>query len=87
MNVGGLQRSYWLGPAANPGAPLLIVLHGMGLNGLQMSEWTGLGNRGPGAGFVTVFPDACSEIWDDTGRGRVDESTTPVLSWLSSNRI
>jgi len=42
------------------------------LNGLQMSEWTGLADRAPEAGFATVFPDACAEIWDDTGRGRTD---------------
>ena len=51
---------------------MLVVLHGMGLNGLRMAEWTGLAERGPQAGFAAVFPDASGEVWDDTGRGRTD---------------
>jgi polyhydroxybutyrate depolymerase len=50
----------------------MVVLHGTGLTGLRMAEWTGLGDRGPEAGFATVFPDAVAEMWDDTGHGRAD---------------
>lgn len=53
-------------------APLLLVFHGLGLSGPRMAAWTGLAERGPEAGFVTVFPDACQEMWDDAGRGRTD---------------
>jgi len=72
VKVGGALRTYWLAPQPAPVAPLLVVLHGMGINGPQMAAWTGLAVRGPAAGFATVFPDAAGEIWDDTGGGRLD---------------
>jgi len=72
MQAGGAMRTYWMAPQPAPGAPLLVVLHGMGINGPQMAAWTGLAVRGPAAGFATVFPDAVGEIWDDTGGGRLD---------------
>ncbi|MGA7912318.1 MAG: hypothetical protein WCC30_12325, partial [Candidatus Dormiibacterota bacterium] len=65
-------RTYWMAPQPAPGAPLLVVLHGTGLNGPLMAAWTGLAVRGPAAGFATVFPDAIGRIWDDSGEGRVD---------------
>jgi polyhydroxybutyrate depolymerase len=72
IDVGGAQRVYWTAPQpANP-APLLVVLHGMGLNGPQMAGWTGLAVRGPAAGFATSFPEAAGEVWDDGGQGRRD---------------
>lgn len=72
MKAGGALRTYWMAPQPAPGAPLLLVLHGSGLNGPQMAAWTGLAVRAPAAGFATVFPDGIGEIWDDTGDGRVD---------------
>ncbi|MGH7763324.1 MAG: alpha/beta hydrolase family esterase [Candidatus Dormibacteraceae bacterium] len=72
ISVGGANRTYWLAPQPAPEAPLLMVLHAMGINGPNMAAWTGLAVRGPAAGFATVFPDAVAEIWDDTGSGRVD---------------
>ena len=72
MVVGGAERTFWMAPQPAPGAPLLVVLHGMGLNGPQMAAWTGLAVRGPAAGFATVFPDAVGQTWDDTGQGRLD---------------
>lgn len=72
IQVQGSERSYWLAPAADPDAPLLLAVHGSGISGTVMAEWTGLATRGPAAGFTTVFPDGCREIWDDTGAGRVD---------------
>jgi len=70
--VDGVERTYWLAAPAPPGAPLLVVLHGMGIDGRLMATWTGLAARGPEAGFTTVFPDAVSEMWDDVGHGRRD---------------
>jgi len=70
--AGGALRTYWTAPQPAPGAPLLVVLHGSGINGPQMAAWTGLAVRGPAAGFATVFPDAIGENWDDTGCGRLD---------------
>lgn len=68
--VQGIERSYTVARAAPPSAPLLLVLHGMGIGGTVMAEWTGLARRGPAAGFATVFPDGSHEMWDDTGLGR-----------------
>jgi polyhydroxybutyrate depolymerase len=70
--VDGVERTYWLAPPAAPAAPLLVVLHGSGIDGRVMATWTGLATRGPEAGFTTVFPDAVSEVWDDAGHGRKD---------------
>lgn len=70
--VGGTERTYWVAPAGGQPAPLLLVFHGLGLSGPRMAAWTGLAERGPRAGFATVFPDAVQEMWDDSGRGRAD---------------
>ncbi len=72
MKAGGALRTFWMAPQPASRAPLLVVLHGMGLDGPQMAAWTGLAVRGPAAGFATVFPDAIGETWDDTGEGRLD---------------
>jgi len=70
--LGAFDRTYWLAVPPELPAPLLVVLHGMGLDGCQMARWTGLADRGPAAGFATVFADACQEVWDDQGFGRFD---------------
>ena len=72
IQVQGTDRTYWLAPAADPAAPLLVALHGAGMTGQLMADWTRLATRGPAAGFTTVFPDGRQERWDDTGRGRAD---------------
>lgn len=50
-----------------PRPALLIVLHGTGLNGTKMRQWTGyefdqLAER---HGFVVVYPDGYKENWND----------------------
>ncbi|MGC2191502.1 MAG: hypothetical protein WA751_04140 [Candidatus Dormiibacterota bacterium] len=72
IRVLGSERTYWVAPAIGQPAPLLLVFHGSGLSGPLMAAWTGLAERGPAAGFATVFPDGCQEMWDDAGRGRTD---------------
>lgn len=64
LQVDGVERTYLLAPAPVPGAPLLMVLHGTGTTGKGMAAFTGLGRRGPAAGFATVFPDGLGEVWD-----------------------
>jgi polyhydroxybutyrate depolymerase len=68
IDVAGVLRGYWLarapqrrGQRAN--APLLIVLHGSGMNGRNMARFTGLAERGPAAGITTVFPDGWKGVW------------------------
>jgi polyhydroxybutyrate depolymerase len=68
IDVAGVRRSYWLARAPQlPGQraypPLLIVLHGSGMNGRSMARFTGLAARGPAAGITTVFPDGWKGVW------------------------
>lgn len=62
-----MRRSYWLAPAPRvPGQtppPLLIALHGAGMDGHGMASFTGLAWRGPAAGITTVFPDGWRGAW------------------------
>lgn len=87
FEVQGIQRAYWLALPPQTPAPLLVVLHGMGLNGRQMAEWTGLGARGPKAGFTTVLPDALNEVWDDNGLGRSDAVDDGAFVTTLVNRV
>jgi polyhydroxybutyrate depolymerase len=82
LDVKGMTRTYWVAPdlSTTPGAdasvdrprPLLLAFHGLTSSGSRMAWWTGLGPRGPQAGFLSVFPDALDTMWDDHGRGRRD---------------
>jgi polyhydroxybutyrate depolymerase len=68
IDVAGVRRGYWLARAPQrqgqrASAPLLIVLHGSGMNGRNIARWTGLADRGPAAGITTVFPDGWKGVW------------------------
>jgi polyhydroxybutyrate depolymerase len=68
IEVAGVRRTYWVAgaprvPGQPPGAPLLIVLHGSGMDGRAIARWTGLAKRGPAAGVTTVFPDGWEGLW------------------------
>jgi polyhydroxybutyrate depolymerase len=67
IEVAGVRRSYWLARAPRrPGQappPLLIALHGSGMDGRGMAWFTGLATRGPDAGITTVFPDGWKGGW------------------------
>jgi len=63
-----VRRTYWLvraprrqGQGAT--APLLIVLHGSGMDGRSMARFTGLARRRPGTGVTIVFPDGWQGLW------------------------
>ncbi len=80
LELDGRHRTYAFAPAAQPRAPLLIVLHGAGGTGLGMAALTGLAERGPAAGFATVFPDGYGGVWNDNraaprlaSRERIDD--------------
>jgi polyhydroxybutyrate depolymerase len=67
IEVAGVRRTYWLARAARqPGQappPLLIALHGAGMDGKGMAWFTGLAQRGPAAGLTVVFPDGWKGGW------------------------
>jgi polyhydroxybutyrate depolymerase len=62
-----VRRSYWLARAPREGGetapPLLIALHGSGMDGRDMAWFTGLAKRGPAAGITVVFPDGWKGAW------------------------
>jgi polyhydroxybutyrate depolymerase len=70
IEVAGVRRSYWLARAPRHrdqlAPPLLIALHGSGMDGRGMARFTGLGRRGPAAGITTVFPDGWKGAWHPT---------------------
>jgi polyhydroxybutyrate depolymerase len=67
IDVAGVRRSYWLARASRQTSqmapPLLIALHGPGMDGRGMAWFTGLARRGPAAGITTVFPDGWKGGW------------------------
>ena len=67
IEVAGVRRTYWAARAprvpGQPPGPLLIVLHGSGMDGRAIARWTGLAKRGPAAGVTTVFPDGWEGLW------------------------
>jgi polyhydroxybutyrate depolymerase len=66
IEVAGVRRSYWLARAPRrPGQapPLIIALHGSGMDGRGLASLTGLGERGPAAGVTIAFPDGWREAW------------------------
>jgi polyhydroxybutyrate depolymerase len=87
IDIHGVRHTYWVAPPiADPSGvgdrgplPLLVGLHGLGSSGSRLTRWTGLDVRGPGAGFLCVFPDALGTIWDDHGCGRRDRADDPAF--------
>ena len=76
---GGLDRPYLLlapprGGAARP--PLLVELHGRGIDAVRFDRLTGFGSLGEEAGFALAMPNALGEIWND---GRILSPAWPVL--------
>jgi polyhydroxybutyrate depolymerase len=68
IEVAGVRRSYWLARAPHLGGyraapPLLIALHGSGMDGRAMAWFTGLAKRGPAAGITVAFPDGWKGGW------------------------
>ncbi len=66
--VAGVRRTFWLARSPRRAgeravAPLLIVLHGSGMDGRAMARFTGLAARGPAAGITVVFPDGWKGAW------------------------
>lgn len=71
LTVGGVKRTYLVHiPAAHDpkkSAPVVLALHGAGMNGPMMVWFSGLNRKADEAGFVVVYPSG-------TGTG-------PFLTW------
>ena len=91
IEVAGVRRSYWLARAPRqPGQappPLLIALHGSGMDGRDMAWFTGLAERGPAAGITTVFPDGWKGAWHPARppAGEPDLDDTRFLTEVASH--
>jgi poly(3-hydroxybutyrate) depolymerase len=76
---GGLDRPYLL--QAPPGessarAPLLVELHGRGIDAVRFDRLTGFGSLAEEAGFALALPNALGEIWND---GRIPSAAWPIV--------
>jgi polyhydroxybutyrate depolymerase len=68
IEVAGVRRTYWLARAPRRNgqgtvAPLLIMLHGSGMDGRSVARFTGLARRRAGTGVTIVFPDGWGGVW------------------------
>ena len=64
----GRERPYLLRvPAAPPAepAPLLVELHGRGIDPAMFDRWTGFSTLADEAGVVLALPSAVGETWND----------------------
>jgi polyhydroxybutyrate depolymerase len=78
LTNGGLNRPYLLqAPPSNGGAalPLLVELHGRGIDAVRFDRLTGFGSLAEEEGFALALPRAIGEIWND---GRIRSPRWPV---------
>lgn len=90
IEVAGIRRSYWLARApvqqGRAAPPLLMALHGSGMDGRDMARCTGLAERGPAAGITTVFPDGWKAAWHPARpSGKPDLDDTRFLTELAAH--
>lgn len=69
IRVGERERSYlaYVPAKLAAGAPLIIVLHGSTMDGLQMRHWTAFefDRLADAKGFVVLYPDGYKGNWND----------------------
>jgi polyhydroxybutyrate depolymerase len=73
----GRERPYLLQAPQTPGMgrlPLLLELHGRGIDPTRFDQLTGFGSLADEAGFALALPSAVREIWND---GRRQPATGP----------
>lgn len=74
IQVNGMVRTFGLyaPPDLPPGAPLLLVLHGQGLDGAKMRAWSGyrFDQLADLHGFAVAYPDGHGKSWNDYGTHR-----------------
>ena len=66
----GQTRTYYLHTpaAASHPLPLVVALHGSGMQGKEMAEQTALNRLADQEGFVVVYPDGLKKKWNVSGK-------------------
>ncbi len=81
----GRDRPYLLHvPPASPAGPvpLLVELHGRGIDPIAFDRWTGFRKLADMAGFVVALPSAIGEIWNDGRLPPADGSDPDDVGYL-----
>ncbi len=69
IRAGGWERTYlaYVPAKLPPGSALVIVLHGSGMDGTKMREWTGyeFDRLADQSRFVALYPDGYQHNWND----------------------
>ncbi len=63
------------GPATQP-QPLVVQLHGRGIDAVRFDWWTGFSGLADAAGFALAMPQAVGEMWNDgryAARQQIDD--------------
>jgi len=72
----GQRRTYYLHTPSTATAtrplPLVIALHGSGMQGKEMAEDTALSKLADQEGFIAVYPDGVKQKWNVSGRATED---------------
>ena len=72
----GISRTYYLHTPASASSthplPLLVALHGSGMQGKEMADKTALNKLADQAGFVVVYPDGLKQKWNVSGKSSED---------------
>lgn len=68
------RRTYYLHTplAATHPTPLVVALHGSGMQGKEMAEKTALNKLADREGFIVVYPDGLRQKWNVSGKAPED---------------
>jgi polyhydroxybutyrate depolymerase len=78
IEAGGKQRGFisYVPKHISPQPALLIVLHGTGIDGKKIQEWTGyeFNQFADRDGFIVVYPDGYDKDWNDCRKGEFSKT-------------
>jgi polyhydroxybutyrate depolymerase len=78
MDWGSKSRTYisYHPKTLKPSPALLIVLHGTGINGAKVRQWTGyeFDQMADQYGFLVVYPDGYDKNWNDCRKGQFSKA-------------
>lgn len=93
LQTGGLPRSYRVhlppGQPSGQALPVVLALHGAGMNGALMARFCGLNTTADQAGFVAVYPDGTGAgpflVWNAGGfTGRLAEGRPDDVAFVAA---